>query len=79
MYKLLDKIGFETIEASYGSDSLSSNFKALMKVYNISNDAVEAAYSNPAGRAIVKALNNKYKPIDIVITENKVKMYWIKK
>lgn len=79
MYKLLDKIGFEKIEASYGSGSLGTNFKEFMKVYNVSNNAVEAAYSTPAGKAIVKSLGNKYKPIDIVITENKVKMYWIKK
>nr|WP_314494650.1 hypothetical protein [uncultured Chryseobacterium sp.] len=79
MYKLLDKIGFEKVEASYGSGSLGTNYKEFMKVYNISHDAEAAAFATPAGKGLNKALDNKFKPVDIVITTDNVKMYWIKK
>ena len=68
MYKLLDKIGFEKIEGSYGSGSLGTNYKEFMKVYNITKDAEAAAFATPAGKALNKALDNKFKPVDIVIT-----------
>ncbi len=80
MYKLLDKIGFIKTEASYGSGSLGTNYKEFMKVYdNILDNKVEAVFSTPAGKALNKALENKFKPIDIIITEKKVKLYWVKK
>jgi len=80
MYKLLDKIGFVKVEASYGSGSLGTNYNEFMKVYNNNIDnRVEAAFATPAGKAINKALDNRFKPVDIIITEKKVKLLWIEK
>ena len=80
MYKFLDKIGFSKVEASYGSGSLGTNYNEFMKVYNKTLDnKVEAAFATPAGKALNKALDNRFKPVDIIITEKKVKLFWIKK
>jgi len=79
MYKLLDKIKFEKIEASYGSGALGTNYAEFMKVYEVSKNPTEAVLATPAGKALNKALEGKFKPVDIVITEHKVKLFWIKK
>jgi hypothetical protein len=79
MYKLLDKIKFEKIEASYGSGALGTNYAEFMNVYQISKNPIEASLATPAGKALNKALDGKFKPVDIVITEHKVKLFWIKK
>jgi hypothetical protein len=79
MYKLLDKVGFEKVEGSYGAGSLGQNFEIFMNVYKKQGNALEAAYATPAGKGLNKATNNKFKPVDIVITEKKVTMFWIKK
>ena len=75
IYKLLDKIGFKKIEGSYGSGSLGTNFQEFMKVYVVTNDAVKAAYATPAGKALNKALDNRFKTTKIKVTKNKVKLY----
>lgn len=79
MYKLLDKIKFEKIEASYGSGALGTNYAEFMNVYQVSKNPIEAALATPAGKALNKALDGKFKPVDIVITDHKVKLFWIKK
>ncbi|MDR6968494.1 hypothetical protein J2X31_002517 [Flavobacterium arsenatis] len=81
MYKLLDKYGFSKIEAHYGSGSLGTNYKEFMKIYSIEKDnRIEAALATPAGKALNKALNNKFTPTNIIIKENdKIELFWIKK
>lgn len=81
MYKLLDKYGFVKVEAHYGSGSLGTNYKEFMKVYNkILDNRVEAAFATPGGKALNKALSNKFIPDNIIIRENdKIELFWIKK
>lgn len=38
----------------------------------------EEDLATPAGKALNKALDGKFKPVDIVITDHKVKLFWIK-
>lgn len=84
MYKLLDRIGFEKVEGVYiGGGSISTNYDEFMKVYLKTNDAYQAAYNTPAGKALNNALDNSFKPdIDNIIIDDvneKIILTWIKK
>ncbi|MEZ0007467.1 hypothetical protein ABH942_002848 [Flavobacterium sp. 28YEA47A] len=84
MYNFLDKIGFNNVRGSYsGNGSLNVNYDEFMKVYKATNNKEIAAFATPAGKALNKALDNKFKPDinNIIIREDikKVIINWIRK
>jgi hypothetical protein len=84
MYNFLDKIGFNNVRGSYsGNGSLNVNYDEFMKAYKATNDKEIAALATPAGKALNKALDNKFKPDinNIIIREDikKVIINWIRK
>ncbi|AWM13591.1 hypothetical protein DI487_06760 [Flavobacterium sediminis] len=84
MYKFLDQIGFDKVRGLYsGRGSLNTNYIEFMKVYNTTRDKTKAAFATPAGKALNKALNNKFIPNEkeIIIDENTkaIIIEWIKK
>ncbi|WP_277013419.1 hypothetical protein [Flavobacterium lindanitolerans] len=73
------KIGFNNVRRLYSENgSLNVNYDEFMKVYK-----KIAALATPAGKALNKALDNKFKPDinNIIIREDikKVIINWIRK
>lgn len=65
----------------FGNGFLKVNYDEFMKVYEITNNAIKAAYSTPAGKGLNKALGNQFRP-DVKIIDKvnkKIIVEWIKK